>query len=255
MITNPLRPRSLSLVASILLVSSACLADLPDDRWRYDRRDTALQPRSSARENMEAVERARDRGAGRIVDQQTWELDRVRDAREGRREFEVVEEHRDRTLRLERRDREQPRERAARDQVRSDVRREVLPLAPHLDDQRALRDAKRAVIRRFNELSAAEAKELAALRKKFSSDKDAARLREAEGAARRRYETERERALDDYVRTRDRLLGLPELSDSEAEDSARTRPARAEEASPEGEPPPNRIGVDDGTPTDTPASD
>lgn len=63
------------------------------------------------RSNWEAVEEARDRGAGRIVDPDTWELERLEAERQGYSpgvEIRRFEAERDRELRLEKRDRTRP---------------------------------------------------------------------------------------------------------------------------------------------------
>src|SRR6476620_5932941 len=69
------------------------------------------QPRE--RSWMEQVERERDRGAGRIVDQPTYDLDRIRERADvvagripDRREFERLDEERDRQLQIEKKARE-----------------------------------------------------------------------------------------------------------------------------------------------------
>jgi hypothetical protein len=54
--------------------------------------------------NINEVQNERDRGAGRIVDPQTHELDRLQD---NRREFEQLNDERDRQLRIEAQQRQQ----------------------------------------------------------------------------------------------------------------------------------------------------
>src|SRR3954463_13192394 len=67
--------------------------------------DLAINERGERQTNMEAVEAARDRGAGRITDEDTWNIDRMEAYRDNRyvpgREFQLLDQDRDRSLRVQ----------------------------------------------------------------------------------------------------------------------------------------------------------
>lgn len=186
------------------------------DRWR----DPDPQPRRPR--VYEGVEAERDRGAGRIVDPQNHELDRLRDRREGRREFESLDAERDRELRLERRDRQG---RAGRDgragsgtgrviaPEPDDVGAAPSPLASQLhEDEAAIAAAKKRLIVELNRIKAEEARVLEAARRRVQTPGDPDQWKRQQERIRLKYERRRDEAVEDYVKTRDRILGLPDLS-------------------------------------------
>jgi hypothetical protein len=135
------------------------------------------------------VERERDRGAGRIVDQPTYDLERVRERADvvagrvpGRREFERLDEERDRQLRIEQKAREgrPPRlgEAARPPRDGSVVLREQPtrsgPIGPSplaavvAREQRELAEARQTLERSTRAADAAESRDLRALRRRLN---------------------------------------------------------------------------------------
>lgn len=169
----------------------------------------------------EEVEEAVDRGTGRIEDEQTYQLRRLRDDRDERlgrierqREAERFEEEYDRRRRIEQR-RERlraiERERAAADRIapprpqRPPTAIEQTPtpggspLARFVAEQEALLDAARERYQRG--LGEAEAERDAAV--------DAAPSREAAAQARRRFDERRSELTRQYQQYRRGILGQP----------------------------------------------
>ena len=189
----------------------------------------AADPEPRRRTWFEQVERDRDRGAGRIVDDWTWEAQRMeerRDVRLGRaqprRPFDRFDEDRDRELQIERNARRQDR-RTPRGIGASDSTILSRPPAsgggaglPTLaavvaKDQRDLAEAKETLGRSLRAIEAAEARELRLLRRRLTREGRAAEYDHERQAVEQRYEQTRasHQAVYDAVRTRIRGASRP----------------------------------------------
>jgi hypothetical protein len=180
----------------------------------------AAEPRE--RSWIDRVERDRDRAAGRIVDEQTWEVGRQqerRDVRMGRLRkpggFEAFDEERDRRLQLDARARRADAARAAAGDDGSVILRRpptggtlASPLAAQAAaDERALSEAKETLDRMLRAVNAAEQRALRTLRRRLNREGRAGEF-EAQGVpVRERYERLRAAHRADYERTRSRILG------------------------------------------------
>jgi hypothetical protein len=169
---------------------------------------------------FERVERDRDRGAGRILDEPTWELDRLRDDRPpGRREFRRISDERDRRLQLDARERQArrgllesgrldesvilSRPPSAGDAVMSPV------AAQAAADERALADAKDRLDRSVRAVNAAEQRSLRSLQRRLNREGRAADFDALSRPVRERHERLRAGHRQDYQRVRSRVLGRP----------------------------------------------
>jgi hypothetical protein len=172
------------------------------------------------------VERDRDRGAGRIVDEQTWETGRMaedRDVRLGRlREFERLDEERDRRLQLDAAARGGPgpvleagrnsgsvvlsRPAAAPGAVMSPVASQAAA------DERALAQAKEKLDYALRATNVAEQRELRMLRRRLTREGRPGDFGARAAPVRDQYERLRAGHQADYDNTRARILGRPALS-------------------------------------------
>jgi hypothetical protein len=173
---------------------------------------------------IERVERDRDRSAGRIVDDSTWELHRIReraDERLGRlrerRDFERLDEERDRQLQLEARSR-----RSAQSLIEGDGGSVILseppgaggvvlsPMAAQAEaDERALAAAKDKLERSLRGVNVAEQRSLRTLRRRLNREGRAGEFEQRAAPVRAQHETLRAGHRGDYERTRSRILGRP----------------------------------------------
>ena len=175
---------------------------------------------------IEQVERERDRGAGRIEDRPTWELQRLRDqqdVRAGRlrepREFERLDEERDRELRFEAKARRPVRlgEAAggAEDESvilrQQQVRRGSVgpsPLATVVAvEQRELAEAKETLDRALRAVDAAEGRAVRALRRRLNREGRPEQFEDERQTIIRRREGLRAGHRRAYERVRERIVG------------------------------------------------
>jgi hypothetical protein len=176
---------------------------------------------------MEAVEAARDRGAGRIVDEDTWTLDRMEAYRDNRyipgREFQLLDQDRDHSLRVEKRDatrhRAGARSHAPLDPagavdlgiVPGDITRPgadggISPVAAQVyEDERTLETADAALARL--QLDEAEARELQSLRGRLNKEGRAPEYDARSAKIHADYEKWRAKARADRQAERTRMLG------------------------------------------------
>ena len=193
--------RPLLFCASVLLLSiGASAADRDPRPW------------------FEQVERDRDRGAGRVEEQPSCELRRLRDARApARREFERIDEETDRRLRVEARRREAWRTPILDDRSGESVILSRPPGAPGVvmspmaaqaaADERALAEAKEKLDRSLRAVNAAEQRALRSLRRRLNREGRVAEFESLSGIVRERHERLRAGHRVDYQRTRSRILG------------------------------------------------
>ena len=175
---------------------------------------------------IERVERDRDRAAGRIIDEPTWEANRLReggDARFGRlrprREFERLDEERDRRLRLDDRARRARPPLLEPDRAYGSVILGRPPGAPGAvtspmasqaaADERALADAGEKLQRSLRGVNAAEQRALRTLRRRLTREGRAGEFEQQSAPVRQRHEQLRAGHRADYERTRSRILGRP----------------------------------------------
>ena len=205
------RPSPLGLSAAVVLfmsvvVPSSPAAPPPDRPW------------------IDQVERDRDRGAGRIVDEQTWETRRLqedRDVRLGRlrprREFDRLDEERDRRLQLDARARGEPGLVLAPVGGGGSVILSRPPEAPGAvmspmasqaaADERALAGAKDKLDHALRAVDVAEQRAVRTLRRRLTRE---GRLGEFEAQAvpvRQQYQRLRAGHQADYDNIRSRILG------------------------------------------------
>ncbi len=237
--------RTAALAVPLLIGVESSLADVgsrqPDvsDPRAIGHRGVLEKPSdagSSRRENLHEVERARDRGDDRIVDDQTWELNQLREEREARRETDILLDDRDRTLQLEARDAQggRPADERPNPGIRGRDRDLGQPGAiganrrdddggassgsspldsQIFDDEAAMRQAKRDLTNRLNTLQADEAKELARSQQTLQSAGKLDQINAAAEKIREKYSALRDKAMDDYVKQRSRIMGLPDMLD------------------------------------------
>lgn len=197
------------VILSNLVVTTAAPAAEPRDRpW------------------IEQVERDRDRGTGRIVSEPAWETDRLRERRDvrlgrlrPRREFEKLDEERDRRLRLDERARHQRRPLLEPDRAYGSTILSEPPGAPGAimspmaaqaaADERALSEAKDRLERSLRGVNAAEQRALRSLRRRLNRDDRAGEYEQQSAPVRQRHEQLRAGHRADYERTRSRILGRP----------------------------------------------
>jgi hypothetical protein len=230
-----------SLFVLFLTWVAMCVPVVAADSARRAALGRDLNDRGQPRTNMEAVEAARDRGAGRIVDEDTWTLDRIDADQERRyvpgRESALFDQERDRQLRIDQRDRRiRGHVMTLEDQTDlgiapGDIVRSsdgASPLSMQLyDDDRTLAAADSDLSRSLKQLDDAEARELKSLREKLDREGRGGDWDEQSARIRRDYATWRTQAEADRDRLRSRVLGAkPKL--------ATTRPGPATKPTTEG---------------------
>jgi hypothetical protein len=172
------------------------------------------------------VERDRDRGAGRIEDDSTWELRRLREERDvrlhraaPRRDFERLDEERDRRLQLDALQRRDARPLLA--PGRSDESA-VLSRPPEAGgavmsptasqaaaDEQALAAAKDKLDRSLRAVDAAEQRSLRMLKRRLNREGQAAAFDAQSAPVRDYHQRLRTGHVADYQRVRSRILGQP----------------------------------------------
>ena len=171
----------------------------------------------------EQVERDRDRGAGRVVDPSTWELQRLgedRDVRLGRlrprREFDRLDEENDRRRQIDAAARGgRPRDGtgpAGDSVILSNPPAAggaiMSPMASQAAaDERALADAKDQLSRNVRAVNVAEQRALRSLRRRLNREGRAGEFEAQAGPIRERHEQLRAGHRGDYERLRARVLG------------------------------------------------
>ena len=182
----------------------------------------AAEPRG--RSWFEQVERDRDRGAGRIVDDATWETQRLeerRDVRLGRltprREFDRFDEERDRELQLQASARRHERGPARGLGVSAADQSAILSRPPTTGlptlagvvarDQRELAEAKQTLERSLRAVDAAEARELRLLRRRLNRDGRSERFDIERGPIEQRFGRLRTGYRQAYDKVRSRITG------------------------------------------------
>lgn len=173
---------------------------------------------------IERVERDRDRAAGRIVEDPVWETRRLREDREARaggvrprREFDRVEEVRDRQLQLDARSRRNDPSLVEPDRGSVILRGPpgaagavMSPMAAQAAaDERALVAAKEKLERSLRGVNAAEQRTLRNLRRRLNRDGRAGEFERDAAPVRDRYEQLRAGHRADFERFRSRVLGRP----------------------------------------------
>jgi len=186
----------------------------------------AAAPRDEPRGRtwFEQVERDRDRGAGRIVDRSTWDLQRLNENRDvrlrrlrPRREFERLDDENDRRHQIDA---------VARRAGRSDDRigptggsvilsnppaaggAIMSPMASQAAaDERTLADAKDQLFRNVRAVNVAEQRALRSLRRRLNRDSRAREFDAKAAPIRERHEQLRAGHRGDYERLRARVLG------------------------------------------------
>lgn len=175
---------------------------------------------------IERVERDRDRGAGRVVDEPTWETGRLRDQRDvrlgrlrPRRELERLDEERDRRLQLDERARRGQRPLLEPDRAYGSVILSEPPGAPGVvmspiasqaaADERMLGEAKDKLDRSLRGVNSAEQRALRTLRRRLTREGRAGEFEQQSAPLRQRHEQLRAGHRADYERTRSRILGRP----------------------------------------------
>jgi hypothetical protein len=182
---------------------------------------------------IDQVERDRDRGAGRIVDEQTWETQRIqedRDVRLGRlrprREFDRLDEERDRRLQLDARARGEPGVVLGPTGGRGSVILGRPPEAPGAvvspmasqaaADERALAEAKDKLDYSLRAVDVAEQRALRTLRRRLTREGRRGEFEAQAGPVREQYQRLRAGHQADYENTRSRILGRPPSTDAPA---------------------------------------
>ena len=175
---------------------------------------------------IDQVERDRDRGAGRIVDEQAWETQRMaedRDVRLGRlrqqREFDRLGEERDRRLQLDARARGGPG--PVLEPARNDgsvILGEppgapgavMSPMASQAAaDEQALSRAKEKLDTSLRAVNVAEQRTLRTLRRRLTREGRPGEFESRSASVREQYERLRAGHQADYDHTRARILGRP----------------------------------------------
>jgi hypothetical protein len=163
------------------------------------------------------VERDRDRGAGRIEAQPSWEVRRMREGRTGR-ELEQVDAERDRQLQLEARARQQRREESSGGDGGSVILRHppsaggavMSPMAAQAAaDEQALAAAKDRLDRSLRAVDAAEQRALRLLKRRLNREGRAGEFQAMSEPVKQRHEQLRAGHRADYQRIRSRILGTP----------------------------------------------
>ena len=206
--------------------SFAAAPDRPSDRVSdrpSDRSPDRFTGWPRERPWIDQVERDRDRSAGRILDSSSWELHQLRESRDvrlrrltPRREFERLDEERDRQLQIDAaRRRQGPVPEAAGGSV-------ILSRPPLLDssgaapsppalqaaeDERALAESKEKYDRALRSVSAAEARALRALRRRLTREGRPDAYDAERQPIEARHDELRAGHRRVYVQTRSRILG------------------------------------------------
>jgi hypothetical protein len=175
---------------------------------------------------IDQVERDRDRGAGRIVDEQTWETRRLQEDRDvrlgrlrGRREFERLDEERDRRLQMDAAARGGPRPvlESGRNNGSVILSRPaeapaavMSPMASQAAaDERALAAAKDKLDYSLRATNVAEQRELRMLRRRLTREGRPGEFEAQAAPVREQYDRLRAGHQADYDNTRARILGRP----------------------------------------------
>jgi hypothetical protein len=222
--------------ALLLLFAFTALSAASSARADPTPRDQVLRPadrsineRGERQTNMEAVEAARDRGAWRIVDEDTWTLDRMEAYRDTRyvpgRDFQLLDQERDRTLRVDKRDANRSRAKVRSRQpldpagevdlgiVPEDITRPgagggISPLAAQVyEDERTLENADAGLARMLKQLNEAETRELQSLRGRLDKEGRAPEFDARAAKVHADYEKWRNQARAARQAERARVLG------------------------------------------------
>jgi hypothetical protein len=184
----------------------------------------AADPEPRQRTWTEQVERDRDRGAGRVVDDATWQAQRFeerRDVRLGRAQprgaFDRFDEDRDRELQIEANTRRQRQPSHGIGSTGSAILNQP-PLSgggagpPTLaaivaKDQRELAEAKQMLDRSLRAVDAAEARELRLLRRRLTREGKPEQFDVERKPIQQRYERLRAEQRQVFESVRDRIRG------------------------------------------------
>jgi hypothetical protein len=171
---------------------------------------------------VDQVGRDRDRGAGRIVDEPTWETSRLQEDRdvrlgrlEPRRDFDRFDEERDRRLQLD------ARGRAVAPSAARTEGSVILSQPPAASDgavissmasqvaadEQALADARDQLDRSLRAVNVAEQRALRLLRRRLTREGRPGEFEQLSGPIRQRHELLRAGHVADYERVRRRILG------------------------------------------------
>ena len=175
---------------------------------------------------IDQVQREGDRGAGRIEDRPTWQMRRYqedRDERFGllrpRREFELLDEERDRQLRIEAKARRAPRlgEAASGPDRGSILLQQPVPRAGSVGpsplavvvarEQRELAEAKATLDRSLRAVDAAEGRDLRALKRRLNREGRADLYDAERQPIERQYESQRAAHRRAFEQVRARIVG------------------------------------------------
>ena len=186
----------------------------------------AAAPRDEPRGRtwFEQVERDRDRGAGRVVDRATWELQRLAEDRDvrlkrlrPRREFERLGEENDRRHQIDKLARETERDADAAGRTGGSVILSNPPAAGGANmspmasqaaaDERTLADAADRLSRNPRAVNVAEQRALRSLRRRLNREGRPGDFEAEAGQIRERHEQLRTGHRGDYERLRARVLG------------------------------------------------
>lgn len=221
------RTAFLALITTLLAISSA-LADPAARDSVLNSADRAINDRGERQTNMEAVEAARDRGAGRIVDEDTWTLDRMEAYRDNRyvpgRDFQLLDQERDRALRIDKREANRQRSVARLrpldpggaadlgivpgDLTRPGAGGGLSPIAAQVyKDERTLESADAGLARMLKQLDEAEARELQSVRGRLEKEGRAPEFDARAAKIHADYEKWRAQARAERQAERSRVLG------------------------------------------------
>ena len=173
---------------------------------------------------FEQVERDRDRGAGRIVDRSTWELQRLAEDRDvrlrrlrPRREFDRLDEENDRRRQIDAATRRAGRPDEGTGPAGESVILSNTPAAggaimspmasQAAADERTLADAKDRLSRNVRAVNVAEQRALRSLRRRLNREGRAGECEGQAGPIRERHEQLRAGHRGDHERLRARVLG------------------------------------------------
>ena len=211
------------LLAAVLSVATLLVA-AADALPPADHSDQAPHTDHGQRPWVDQVEHDRDRGAGRIVDEQTWETSRLQEDRdvrlgrlEPRRDFDKFDEERDRRLRLDaaaQRGRPLTATAGPDGSVILDQRSSasagvvVSPMAAQAAaDEQALADAKDRLDRSLRAVNVAEERSLRMLRRRLTREGKPGEFDQQSVPIRQRHELLRAGHVADYEKVRARILG------------------------------------------------
>jgi hypothetical protein len=183
----------------------------------------AIAAQPGERSWMDQVERDRDRGAGRIVDEPTWQVQRQReraDVRLGRlkprREFERFDEERDRDLQIEAAARHTIADGGATEDPSAILRQRpirgggagISPLAAVVArEQRELAEAKQTLERSLRAVDVAHSRALRMLRRRLTREGRPEQYDAERPVVDRRFESLRAAHQRVYDQVRSRILG------------------------------------------------